>query len=57
MDATDAHINGIKSSFIELNDYPIVLIEWADSATLSKDKWINLNQIEEPYEHLCLSVG
>jgi hypothetical protein len=41
---------------IQLNEYPLLLIEWKDASRLS-DSWINLTDIPDAYPHKCISVG
>ena len=39
-----------------LSEYPLILIEWADSSRLSGG-WLDLDEIEDPDPHTCVSVG
>jgi hypothetical protein len=39
-----------------LSEYPLMLIEWVDSSRLGGG-WLDLNEIEDPDPHICVSVG
>jgi hypothetical protein len=39
-----------------LSEYPLMLIEWVDSSRLGSG-WLDLDEIDDPDPHTCVSVG
>jgi hypothetical protein len=46
-----------KSQKKILVNRPLVLIEWVDASRLTAGDWMDLNEVQPPDPHRCLSVG